>query len=76
VKVNDRVQFSPEFLRNTGQVTGEPPPTHFGPFARGVVVDLPNGESFAASSELVKVLWEDGEKTWVNKRNLEVRRRR
>jgi hypothetical protein len=54
----DRVAFSRDFLRNTGQFTGPDKPAHFGPFARGEVVscqELPR-----VGSTLVTVCWDDG----------------
>jgi hypothetical protein len=51
-----RVAFAREFLRNTGQFTGQDAPTHVGPFARGIVKAV---VSFGAR-KLVMVHWDDG----------------
>lgn len=52
----DRVAFTREFLRNTGQFTGKPAPTNFGPFARGTVMESED----LAGTVLVRVMWDDG----------------
>jgi hypothetical protein len=54
---DDRVVFSREFLRNTGQFTGPDKPCHHGPFASGVVTAV---EPFAVTTHLVAIKWDDG----------------
>jgi uncharacterized protein (DUF736 family) len=54
----DRVAFSRDFLRNTGQFTGQDKPAHNGPFARGAVLSWQ--ELSRGGSTLVSVQWDDG----------------
>ena len=63
-----RVQLSSEFLRNTGQYTGDPAPCHSGGFARGEIVEL---DSLYFTGRMVaKVKWDDGKILRVNLCNL------
>lgn len=68
VKPGERVRFNVAFLRSTGQYTGDEAPTHWGPFARGVVL---NTEPLGPETVLAIVRWDDGETTRVNTANLE-----
>lgn len=63
--VGDRVRFTAAFLRSTVQYTGPEAPCSYGPFARGKVV------SMSGSTDLVRVLWDDGYEKPVNRFNLE-----
>lgn len=62
--IGERVQFHAPFLRSTGQYTGPAAPTSVGPFARGVLVDLPG-------DWLALVRWDDGTEGRCHRGNLE-----
>jgi hypothetical protein len=64
-EVGQRVHYARDWLRNTGQFTGEPAPTSWGPFAAGEVVKLDKGGPW-----LTEVRWDDGEATRVLNVNL------
>lgn len=76
LKVGDRVQYSAEFCRNTGQCTGATP------FARGTIIELQNlGECVGnrvCYAMLATITWDnpDDLPDTVNVKNLERSRRR
>jgi hypothetical protein len=73
MEVGTRVQFSVAHLRNTGQYTGEAPPTNFGPFARGKIDAI---RVIGPGLTWARVLWDNGIYGNVNILNLEERRSR
>jgi hypothetical protein len=66
--IGDKVAFARGFLQSTGQFTGPEAPTHYGPFARGVVLSLQELEG--CSHKLAHVLWANGAQTNVLACNL------
>jgi hypothetical protein len=67
--IGDKVAYARGFLRSTGQYTGPEAPTHYGPFARGVVTGLQELKGCNGHA-LVGVLWADGANTRVLACNL------
>ena len=67
LSIDQRVQFSTSFLRNTGQYAGNDAPTSKGPFARGTVTKL---EPVGAKNALVSVTWDNGVRSNVLMSNL------
>lgn len=60
IEIGMRVMYCREFLRNTGQFTGQPAPTSWGPFARGIVSDsIPLG----SGNSVAQIDWDNGETT-------------
>jgi len=68
MKINDRVRYSSDWLRNTGQFAGPVEPTSIGPHAYGNVIGTqPLGERL-----LVEVEWADGHVSKAISSNLEI----
>lgn len=67
IQINDRVRFSANFLKFTGQHTGPDAPTNHGPWARGKVTavreDIGKG--------VCTVQWDNGVESKVMRFNLE-----
>jgi hypothetical protein len=68
IEVGDRVRFTAKFLRSTGQYTGEPAPTSYGPFARGEVLNI---IPLSGTTLLAEIKWDDTFRSKVNIDNLE-----
>jgi len=75
IKVGDVVEYSTSWLRSTGQYTGDPAPTSWGPFAKGQVFRV-DGDARAMGPAVVLVKWEDGRESASLMCNLSVVRRR
>lgn len=67
-EIGDRVQLSRQHLRSTGQYTGEPAPTGYGPFAKGMVIGF---EQLGPDTQLAVIKFDDGTRRNVHVGNLE-----
>jgi hypothetical protein len=67
-EIGDRVRLSSAHCRNTGQFTGDEPPTAFGPFARGSIIDF---VQLGPETKLATIRFDDGTQRNVHVGNLE-----
>lgn len=75
-KLGDRIRFTAQFCRSTGQYAGPEAPTSVGPWARGEVVQIDTPfsryEGGPRDRGMLGILWDDGRESMVLNCNLEV----